>query len=160
MSKHLGTYMASAAVILVAAVFALPAFAGNKGGGSNPTTSSITIASVDGAAAPLSPTTKLGDTLTFNTTVQSLAGWQHPMVGVSCYQDVNGDGVINTSVTGPDVVYTELDPPSSSFMLGGYSSLWDANGGGATCRADLMAYGFKNGVEYIQNLASTGNWSS
>ena len=159
MRKNLGTYMASAAVILVAAAFAVPAFAGNKGGGST-TTSSIKFASIDGAAAPLSPTTKLGDTMTFATTVQSLAGWQHPMVGVSCYQDVNNDGVIDTGITGPDVVYTELDTPSSSFMLGGYSSLWDANGGSATCRADLMAYGFKNGVEYIQNLASTGNWQS
>jgi hypothetical protein len=160
MSKHLGTYMASAAVILVAAIFALPAFAGNKGGG-NTTTSSIKFASIDGAAAPLSPTTKLGDSVSFTTTIQSLAGWQHPMVAVSCYQDVNGDGVVDTTITGPDVVYTQLDAPSTTFTLGGYSSIWTLRGGGpATCRADLDSYGWKSGVEYTSVLATTGNWQS
>jgi len=160
MYKHLGTYMASAAVILVAAVFALPAFAGNSKGGAG-TTSSIKVASIDGAAAPLSPTTKLGDTMNFTTTVQSLAGWQHPMVAVSCYQDVNSDGTIDTSVTGPDVVYTQLDTPSATFTLGGYSSIWtNRDGGPALCRADLYSYGFKSGVEYATVLASTGNWQS
>jgi hypothetical protein len=159
MYKHLGTYVASAAVLLVAAAFALPAFAGNKGGGS--TTSSIKVASIDGAAAPLSPTTKLGDTMNFATTVQPLAGWQHPMIAVSCYQDVDGSGTIDTSITGPDVVYTQLDAPSTTFTLGGYASIWTNRGGGpALCRADLDAYGFKNGAEQIQVLASTGNWSS
>jgi hypothetical protein len=159
MYKHLGTYMASAAVVLVAAAFAMPALAGNsKGGG---TTSSIKVASIDGAAAPLSPTTKVGDTMSFATTVQPLAGWQHPMVAVSCYQDVNGDGTIDTSITGPDVVYTQLDTPSATYTLGGYASIWTNRGGGpALCRADLDAYGFKNGAEQIQVLATTGNWQS
>jgi hypothetical protein len=158
MNKGLGTYVTGVVAILVAAAFAVPAFAGNKPGGA---TSSITFASIDGAAAPLSPTTKLGDSLTFATTVQSLAGWQYPMVGVACFQDVNGDGTVDTSVTGPDVVYTQLDKPSATFMLGGYSSIWTARGGGsAVCRADLYSYGFKNGNEYTQVLATTGNWSS
>ncbi|HJQ49912.1 MAG TPA: hypothetical protein VJ838_05315 [Gaiellaceae bacterium] len=160
MYKHLGTYMASAAVVLVAAVFALPAFAGNKGGGST-TTSSIKVASIDGAAAPLSPTTKIGDTMSFATTVQPLAGWQHPMVAVTCYQDVNGDGVVDTSVSGPDIVYSQLETPSTTFTLGGYASIWTMRGGGAaTCRADLDSYGFKSGVEYVNVLATTGNWQS
>ena len=160
MYKHLGTYLVSAAVILVAAAFALPAFAGNGKGGST-TTSSIKIASVNGAAAPLSPTTKLGDTMNFATTVQPLAGWQYAMVGTSCYQDVNGDGTIDTSLTGPDLVYTQLQTPSGTFMLGGYASPWISRGGGpAVCRADLYSYGFKSGTEYTQLLASTGNWQS
>jgi hypothetical protein len=158
MKKGLGTYVTGVVVILAAAAFAVPAFAGNKTGGS---TSSIRLASVDGAAAPLSPTTKLGDSLAFATTVQSLAGWQHAMVQVACFQDVNGDGVVDTSITGPDVVYTQLDAPSATFTLGGYSSIWTARGGGsAVCRADLYSYGFKSGVEYTQVLATTGNWSS
>ena len=157
MHKGLGTYTAVVVVVLVAAAFAVPAFAGN---GNRTVSSSISFASIDGAAAPVSPTTKLGDSVAFATTVQPLAGWQYPMVAVSCYQDVNGDGAINTSITGPDVVYTELAKPSGSFMLGGYSSPWMANGGAALCRADLYSYGWKSGVEYTQVLASTGTWQS
>ena len=158
MHKGLGTYVTGVVAILVAAAFAVPAFAGNKPAGS---TSSIKFASVDGAAAPVSPTTKIGDSLTFATTVQPLAGWQHPMVAVSCYQDVNNDGAIDTSVTGPDVVFTQLDTPSATYLLGGYSSIWTARGGGnAVCRADLYSYGFKSGVEYTKVLATTGNWAS
>jgi len=157
MRKGFGTYTAAVVAILVAAAFAVPAFAGN---GNRTATSSISFASIDGAAAPLSPTTKLGDSVKFATTVQSLAGWQYPMVAVSCYQDVNGDGRLDTSITGPDVVYTQLDKPSATFMLGGYSSTWSDNGGTATCRADLYSYGFKSGVEYSQVLATTGTWQS
>src|SRR4029079_18827558 len=142
MRKGFGTYPAAVVAILVAAAFAVPAFAGN---GNRTATSSISFASIDGAAAPLSPTTKLGDSVKFATTVQPLAGWQYPMVAVSCYQDVNGDGVVDTSITGPDVVFTELAKPSASYMLGGYSSPWLDRGGDATCRADLDSYGFKNG---------------
>ena len=156
MHKPLGTYTAVVIAVVVAAALAVPAFAG----GSRNTSSSISIASVGGAAAPLSPTTHLGDSLAFATTVQPLAGWQHPMVATSCYQDVNGDGVIDTNVTGPDVVYTQLDKPSATFFLGGYSSLWTANGGAALCRADLYSYGWKSGVEYTQVLASTATWQS
>ena len=157
MHKGLGTYTAALVAILAAAAVAVPAFAGN---GNRTVSSSISFASIDGAAAPLSPTTKMGDSVTFATTVQPLAGWQHPMVATSCYQDVNGDGVVNTSITGPDVVYTQLDKPSASFMLGGYSSIWTEHGGAATCRADLYSYGWKSGVEYTQVLATTGNWQS
>src|SRR5436190_19829021 len=72
-----------------------PAVAGKGGSGAGSSTPSITIATVDGtsvAAATVRPTPKLGDNLTFATTVPSLAGWEYPMVVVSCYQDVNGDG--------------------------------------------------------------------
>jgi hypothetical protein len=157
MKKGLGTYVTGVVAVVVAAAFAVPAFAGNKPGGG---TSSIKFASIDGAAAPVSPTTKLGDSVTFATTVQPLAGWQYPMVAVSCYQDVDGNGVINTSMSGPDLVYTQLQKPSASFMLGGYSSLWKDNGGSAVCRADLDSYGWKSGTEYVQVLATTGDWQS
>jgi hypothetical protein len=73
---------------------------------------------------------------------------------------VNGDGVVDTSLSGPDLVFTDLDKPSASFKLGGYSSPWLSTGGDATCRADLDSYGWKSGVEYIQGLAHTANWHS
>ena len=149
-----------AALTLVLAVSAAPAFAG-KGGGT--ATSSIAIASVSGgvsaAAAQSSP--RLGETLTFKTTVEPLAGWEYPMVAVSCYQDVNGDGTVQTDLLGPDVVFTWLDKPSAGFTLGGYSSIWTVRGGGdAVCRADLDAYGFKRGMESTRVLATTGNWNA
>jgi hypothetical protein len=142
---------------------ATPALAAKGGnGGSSSTTSTIAIATVDGtslAAATVKPTPKLGDTLTFATTVEPLAGWEYPMVVVSCYQDVNGDGTVDTNLLGPDIVYSWLDKPTATFMLGGYSSIWTERGGGAAmCRADLDAYGWKSGKESIRVLASTLDW--
>jgi hypothetical protein len=162
MKRHIALMLMLAAGLTLAAV---PALAGRGGGGNNsPTTSTIRIASVDGttmAATTLSPTTKLGDTLTFATTVEPLAGWEYPMVAVSCYQDVNGDGAVDTNLLGPDIVYAELAHPDGTFTLGGYSSIWLQLGGGpATCRADLDAYGWKGGTESIRTLRSTDNWSA
>ena len=136
---------------------------GNGGGSSSGTsTSTITIASIDGAMAAAStnaPTPKLGDSLTFATGVEPLAGWEYPMVALSCYQDVNGDGKVDTNLLGPDIVFAQLDKPNATFNLGGYSSIWTLRGGGdAVCRAELDTYGWKGGKESIRVLASTGNW--
>src|SRR5262245_38762022 len=77
-----------------------PALAGKSGGsgGSTPTPS-IAIATINGASAASTknPTPNLGDKLTFATVSGSMAGWEYPMVAVSCYQDVNGDGAIDTN---------------------------------------------------------------
>ena len=119
--------------------------------------SSIAIATVGGTqmAASAQPAPALGETLTFATRVGSIAGWEYPMVAVSCYQDVNGDGVVDTNLLGPDVVYTWLDKPGAQFLLGAYSSIWTLRGGGpAVCRADLDAYGWKGGKESTRVLAS------
>jgi len=149
----------------VAAAFtAAPALAGKGGGGSggsSTSASSISIASVDGTvmAASAKPAPKLGDTVTFNSSVGSLAGWEYPMIAVSCYQDVNGDGTVDTNLLGPDVVFTWLDKPSATFTMGGYSSIWTLRGGGdAVCRAELDAYGWKSGKESTRVLASTSSW--
>ncbi len=86
-----------------------PAVAGKGGSGAGSLPPSITIATVDGtsmAAATVKPTPKLGDRLTFATTVPALAGWEYPTVVVSCYQDVNGDGTVDTNMLGPDLVYS------------------------------------------------------
>lgn len=142
---------------------ATPALAGKGGnGGSSSTESTIAVATVDGtsvAGATVKPAPKLGDTVTFATTVEPLAGWEYPMVVVSCYQDVNGDGVVDTNMLGPDIVYSWVDKPSATFTMGGYSSIWTQRGGGdATCRAELDAYGWKGGKESVRVLASTGDW--
>jgi len=139
-----------AALVAVVALSA-PSLAakGPKGGGSGGTTteasSSIaidTVTNADGTTAKtadaLQP--RLGSKVTFKTSVQPLAGWQYPMVTVACYQDVNNDGTIEKSTTGPDVVYLQLDHPDTSFVLGGGWSEWLDRGGSATCEANLWAY--------------------
>jgi hypothetical protein len=140
---------------------ASPAFAAKPGNGS--ATSSIAIASVGSTtlASAQTVTPKLGDTLNFRTTVEPLAGWEYPMVALSCYQDVNGDGTVDTNLLGPDIVFSWLDKPDATFTLGGYSSIWTVRGGGpAVCRADLDAYGWKSGRQSTRVLASTGSWDA
>ena len=138
--------------------FAAPALGAKPSGGG----SSIAIATIDGTGMSqltTAPTAKLGGTLTFATRVEPLAGWEYPMVALSCYQDVNGDGTVDTNLLGPDIVFSWLDRPDATFTLGGYSSIWTLRGGGnAVCRAELDAYGWKGGKESTRVLASTGNW--
>jgi hypothetical protein len=148
------------------ALMATPAFAGKGGNSSTTSTPSIAIASVNGtttaaATTTTSPAPKLGDHVTFATSAGSMAGWEYPMVAVSCYQDVNGDGFVDTNLIGPDVVFTWLDIPSADFTMGGYSSIWTLRGGGdATCRAELDAYGWKGGKETTRVLATTDHWTA
>ena len=150
--------------LIVGAVVGIttPALAGKGGSGGSSTTSKISIATVDGtsmAAATVKPAPKLGDTVTFATAVEPLAGWEYPMVVVSCYQDVNGDGYTDTNMLGPDIVYSWVDKPTATFTMGAYSSIWTLRGGGnATCRAELDAYGWKGGKESIRVLAGTADW--
>lgn len=152
---------------LVLALAVAPALAG-KGGGNSTTTSSISIASINGtlnAASTQSPTTKLGDVLKFATTVEPLAGWEYPMVDVWCFQDVNGDGVVDTSLLGPDIVFTSLDKPDATFTLGGYSSIWTLRvaagaSAAAVCQANLDAYGWKGGKESVRVLAAPVNFAA
>jgi len=150
--------------IVALAVVAGTAFAAKGGPSASTTSSSIAIASVNGttmAAATKSPTVKLGDSLKFATTVGPTAGYEYPMVDLQCFQDVNGDGVVDTNLLGPDVVFTWLDTPGATFTLGGYSSIWTLRGGGpATCVAYLDAYGWKSGKESVRVLADTGTWNA
>lgn len=170
MSSRFNPFVLSGVVVILAVAVA-PALAGRGGngqgggyGGSPTPTSSIAIATTNAAtsaAATQSPTPKLGDYLTFATTIEPLAGWEYPMVAVSCYQDVNGDGTIDTNLLGTDIVFSWLDRPNATFTLGGYSSIWTLRGGGdAVCRADLDAYGWKGGKESTRVLADTGNWGA
>ena len=140
--------------------FAVPAFAGNRSGGG--TSPRIAIATINGTSmlTAQAPTPAYQDTVTWATTVPSLAGWQTPEVVLSCYQDVNGDGAIDTSLAGPDLVYSSIDSPGATFSFSGQgqTSTWSLGGGGAAiCRADLDAYGWKSGKSTVQVLASTSN---
>jgi hypothetical protein len=150
---------AIAAAALAAAV--VPALAVKGGGGSaSGTSASIAPATVNGASVNAGASApRLGDTVTFAAAVPPLAGWEYPMVAVSCYQDVNGDGAVDTNMLGPDIAYSWLDHPEAGFLLGAYASIWtERGGGGAVCRADLDAYGRKGGKESTRVLATTGNW--
>jgi hypothetical protein len=134
---------------IVIALAAMPAHAARGGG--KPSTSGA------GSTIDFEPYSdfRLGGTVGFDTNAVGLAGWEYPMVAVSCYQDVNGDGTVDTNLLGPDVVYTWLDHPDAEFLLGAYSSIWTLRGGGpATCRADLDAYGWKGGKESTRVLKS------
>src|SRR5436309_784960 len=103
-------------LMLAFAVLALAVTIGSAsaGKGGNPTQtsgSSIAIASINGglvSASSGSQTVKLGDSLAFATTVERLAGNEYPMVSLTCYQDVNHDGTVNTSISGPDIVFGDL----------------------------------------------------
>jgi hypothetical protein len=162
MRQNILTTLVIAGVVAVATP-ALAVQGGNGHGGSGGgASSSIVIATVNGSppgGAAVAVSANYGDTLTFATTVERLAGWEWPMVGVSCYQDVNNDNQVDTSLLGPDIVFGLLDHPDAAFTLAG-SSLWAERGGEATCRADLYAYGWKGGSESIRRLAWTEDWTA
>jgi len=127
------------------------------GNGKNSVSPSITIASVDGArmAASSEPQPAHGSSVTFDTTSGKLGG-SHPMVELSCYQDLNRDGTVDTSLFGPDLMVLQLDHPDATFSMSGQG--WTA--GNATCHARLLAYGWKGGQQSIELLASTYDWTA
>jgi hypothetical protein len=131
---------------------------GNGSGGGGSASSSIELATVGDVARAAALTPAYGDSVTFATTVERLAGWEYPMVALTCYQDVNADGTVDTSMFGPDIVFGLLNEPGAAFELAG-SSLWAQRGGDAVCRADLDAYGWKGGQQSIRVLATTGDWA-
>ena len=85
----------------------------------------------------------LGDTITYTVTVPKIGGNKQVVIETSAYQDVDGNGDVDTNVLGPDVVFTELDWDASglSVVLGGHSSIWTLRGGPAECRAELQLRG-------------------
>jgi hypothetical protein len=132
---------------------ATPALADRGGNGNGPgardVQSSIQVATVNGRAASAvngSLTVSYGDSLTFATTVEKLAGWEWPMVSLTCYQS-------------GQLVFGLLDHPDATFTLAG-SSPWANVGGDAVCHADLDAYGFKGSGESIRVLDSSDEWAA
>jgi len=91
---------------------------------------------VPGASGTASSQPRYQGPVAFNTTDTSRL--KNPRVWVACYQ--NGA-----------LVYGEGGSPSSTLKLGGDSSQWVINGGGAAnCTADLY---------YILNAKGTGEWN-
>jgi hypothetical protein len=136
-------------VVALAVLAAIATFstAGYSGKASKPSSggSSIALDSVlsgDGTAKLAGTKPALGNRVTFASTVGSLAGWEYPMVVVSCYQSGK-------------MVWATIDDPSASFLLGGTNSDWAVNGGAAACTGELAAYGWHRGIESIRSLATT-----
>jgi hypothetical protein len=153
------------AALAVITMFAAPTFASKQKGSVG--TSDIQLDTVtldDGTTVKLATGSiqpSLGSEVTFKTVIEPLAGWEYPMVAVTCYQDVNEDGTIDTSILGPDIVFSWLDKPDATVTLGGYSSIWTNRGGGdATCRADLDAYGWKGGKQSVRVLDRTDDFTA
>src|SRR5262249_8679893 len=119
---------------------------------------SITFATVNGVAAASTsqPSPPHGSTVTFNTSAGSLAGWEWPMVVLSCYQDVNGDGTGGMNLLGPDLGYETRASPGATFGAAG----GNGTAGDAKCHAYLYAYGWKNGQESIRYLDGTEDWTA
>ena len=137
-------------VVALAVLAAIATFstAGYSGKALKPTSGSSSIAldsvlAADGTAR-LAGTAQpsLGNRVTFKTSVGSLAGWEYPMVVVSCYQSGK-------------MVWSTADDPSAAFLLGGTNSDWAIGGGSAACTATLAAYGWHRGIESIRSLADT-----
>lgn len=110
----------------------------------------------ESSIAIASGTPALGNTLTFNTVIgEKLAGWEYPMVDLLAFQDVNQDGTTDITLPSGDIVFSQLDHPNASFLLGGYDSIWKQRGGGAAnCTARLCAYGWKGGKQSVRILAA------
>jgi hypothetical protein len=137
------------AALAAITAFAAPSFAAkSKGGNATTATSSIaldTVTNGDGttvkvAAGSIQPS--LGSKVTFASTIEPLQAREYPMVAVWCYQN---------SAT----VYMDLGQPGAQFTLGGGSSAWLTNGGDASCKGVLYAYGWKAGQETVRQLASS-----
>ena len=116
-------------------ILALPATAGGRKGNTTGGTSTIKLESYSDL--------RIGGSVGFDTNAVGLAGWEYPMVSLSCYQSGS-------------LVYIGLAKPGAEFLLGGPGSVWAANGGGAYCDADLDAYGWKSGKESVRVLDSLG----
>jgi hypothetical protein len=106
--------------------------------------------------------------ITFSTTWSGFEGSPYPAFAVSCYQDLNGDNVINTSTYwNEDGVYGSLffmdggskaansGTQSTTFYLGGASSPWTVNGGGdAECVAQGYSYSWQGGQETVVKVGN------
>ena len=76
---------------------------------------------------------RFGGAVTFSATANNLKGYQYPLVYLACSQ-------------GAILVYGQLAPPTTTFILGGGSSPWYQSPGPASCTATLYAYpGFHSG---------------
>lgn len=134
------------------------------------------------APAPSGPSTitldqkdpYLGSSVTFTVTYPKLKGNPTPRIAVRCFQDVDGDGTVDTKdwnpVTNKDFVYGEAGSADQAkqqaltgnpgFLLGGGGSEWKTRGGAATCNAELFYFTYKGGQQYYHFLAVGPDWAA
>lgn len=135
--------VAALAVLAAVAAFSPQGFNGKSGKSSSGSTIALdSVVSSDGSRLAAGVQPGLGKRVTFATTIEKLAGWEYPMVVVSCTQSGK-------------TVWATVDYPSSAFVLGGTNSDWAIGGGSASCIAQLSAYGWHAGVQSIRTLATT-----
>jgi hypothetical protein len=120
---------------------------GGHAGGGNAGAAPMSTISLNQTFAGL----KLGDPVTFTTTVESLNGGEYPLVYLEC-----------TSVLDGAVLYGQLDYPDATFVLGGGSSQWWAQQDAANCDATLYSYGGKTrgGYDEIRLLAGPAEFGA
>ena len=132
------------AAIVAALAFAAATLAGNAPAGAGSvlagsrTGSWIALSQVSGNAAAAQPS--LGSSVAFSTGYPSSV--KNPRIEVLCYQDGS-------------LVYGEAGGVNDSFRLGGGGSIWLANGGAASCTANLFYFGQHAGSQTYNRLAST-----
>jgi hypothetical protein len=125
----------------------------------------------------------LGSEVTFATTYPKPTNpinKNQPMVQIDCFQDVNGDGKVDTTNNytygngslSPDLVYGGLITTNQEYqksltgyagdVLGGGGSIWKDRGGAATCNATLFYYqrGKGQNNEQFIYLAKTADWQA
>lgn len=133
---------AALTVALTAAMmipFSAIATASTKSGPGSGSVASIALAAPTGQALT-SSYPSLGTSVSFVTVVPSTA--KNPAIALNCYQ-------------GGTVVWSYVGATTSTYKLGGDSSPWLANGGSASCVAQLVSVTWKAGVESMTQLAST-----
>jgi hypothetical protein len=125
-------------VALGLVLIATPMVFAGKGGSTM--TPWIALAAVDGSSTLAAAAPRLGSSVKFSAGYPT--GTKNAWVSLRCYQD----GVL---------VYGEGGAPSGSFTLGGGSSVWLADGGSASCQAELGDLYWRGGRQYYTYLADT-----
>lgn len=141
----------AAGAALSVGVVAGTADAAKGGGGGTPTSpsSSITLVTqrADLVTASADQGLRIGDTVSYATTIEQLSGPEWPMVSTMC-RDAAGN-----------VLWAELAQPDATFTLGGAISPWYESGAEGTCEATLWAYSSKGGRYTSRALASTPSFT-
>ncbi len=102
-----------------------------------------------------------GDIISFTFTTAHLSGG-HPMVEVSGYQDLDGDGQVTIELTSGDLGWLTLNGPAPTPVVLPNTQNYDQDGNKtgldisqpAKFRAALYSYGWKGKQEYVVPLDS------
>lgn len=129
---------------LLSTILVFKSYAAPKNSTSS-TTSSVSLNATNPA---------FGDTVYFSSTFPRLKGNITPRISIWCFQDVNGDGTVNTTdLSGADLVWGDANAYYSPYKLGGdgWSKWIERGGGAASCRAQLFYFTYDNNKQQIVN---------